>query len=213
MRYVCVTLVGAHKIYSKKLFFEHLLQLNILPQEMWVACTEKIYNDFTSGIEAEIPIANIRGSDDTGDDRIHSTTSAREALRQKIVSSDYEWSLWLDNDILVPPNLVEKFQTLLQKEPNLLIVNAFHPARQDDVKVRHGLGSSFISRELLEAYPFTMARIRGKDLGDDYIWKMVMAQFASRGLPMRSGYYFDVKHLTSDGRIKEFSREIKGQLL
>ena len=114
---------------------------------------------------------------------------------------------------MVPPNLVEKFQILLQRHPDLLIVNAFHPARQDDCKVRHGLGSSFISKEVLEAYPFTMATLRGKNLGDDYIWKMVIQHFGRRGLPILSDYYFDVKHFTKDGRVKEFLPEYKRKLL
>jgi len=212
MRYVCVTLVGGHKLYSKELFFKYLLALNNLPNEIWVASTERIFKEFTEKIDSPVPILHIQGSSDTGDDRIHSTTSARETLRQRIVESNYDWSLWLDNDILVPPDLVEKFQTILRRQPDLLMINAFHPARQDDTKVRHGLGSSFISKELLQAYPFTMATIREKDLGDDYIWKMVISQFSNRDLPIYSGYYFNVKHLTSDGRIKEFDEDIKRQL-
>ena len=93
MRYVCVTLVGGHKLYSKELFFKHLLALNNLPNEIWVASTERIFKEFTEKIDSPVPILHIQGSNDTGDDRIHSTTSARETLRQRIIESDYDWSL------------------------------------------------------------------------------------------------------------------------
>jgi len=214
MKYVCVTLVGGHKLYSMPLFFEYIGKLQTLPQEIWVSCTKKIYDECMKAYNLDIPIKHLHGEGDLGDDYIHSTTAAREAIRQEIAQSDYDWALWLDNDMLVPPDMIEKFQLLLQKTPDLLMVNAYHPARQDGIRIRHGLGSSFISKEMMAAYPFMMATIRGKNLGDDYLWKIMMTQFKSIfKFSILSGIYFDVKHLTKDGRIKEFDSEARKQLL
>jgi hypothetical protein len=213
MRYVCVTLVGYRKLYAKHLFFDYILKMNTPPREIWISATRELYDKFTDEYEGTIPLTWVHGEGDIGNQRIPSTTAAREALRQKILNSDYDWSLWLDNDMLVPPDMVEKFQILLRMRPDLLMVNAFHPGRKKS-DVRHGLGSSFISKEMLGAYPFTMARLRGKDLGDDYFWKVLMREFVHIfNFPILSDFYFEMKHLADNGEIREFTEKDKKKLL
>ena len=181
MDYPILTLVGGHKLYSMELFFKYILELNIQPKEIVISCTPEIFGECILAYSKfdcdKPPLKWVHGLEDKGDDMIYSTTSAREALRQYFLSKTYEWSLWLDNDMLVPSNMIDKFQRLLEMDPELLYVNAFHPARQQEGKLRHGLGSSFIHRKVMMIHPFTYGILDGKYLGEDYLWKMIVNAF------------------------------------
>lgn len=212
--YILVTLVGKHKLYSAPLFWKYIEGLNIQPGEILVSSTKEIFNLFMKPYKGRTPVRWVHGEDDTGNDQIESTTSAREKLRQEILETPYVWSAWLDNDILVPPDYIEKFQKFLEKYPDAVLVNSFHPARQRNERMRHGLGSSFIHRDVLSAYPFTMATLRGKNLGDDYLWKILMSQFSSIfGFKMPHGAFFNVKHAIEDGSVREFDENDRGDLI
>ena len=215
-KYIAVTLVGGHKLYSMPLFFKYLSRLNIPPQELLISATRTIFDKCMEVYSGEVPVTWIHGKRDLGNDMVVSTTSAREALRTAILERDYEWSLWLDNDILVPPDMIEKFKRLLGKTPDLLWVNAFHPARQkggNQGRLRHGLGSSFIHRTLLEAVPFYCYELRGKFVGDDYPWKLIVSSFVSvYKFKVKYGILFDVRHAVEDGSIHEFTEEQRAKL-
>ena len=117
--------------------------------------------------------------------------------------------------MLVPSNMIEKFQKLLEMEPEIIYVNAFHPARQEAGKLRHGLGSSFIHRKVMKIHPFTYGYLEGKYLGDDYLWKMIVNAFFNiyKQFKSRSGILFDVKHLLRNGEIHEFTEKQRRELL
>lgn len=214
--YIAVTLVGGHKLYSMPLFFEYLLNLNTLPEELLISATREIFDKCMEVYTGDIPVTWVHGEGDLGNDRVLSTTAAREALRKVILERGYEWSMWLDNDILVPPDMMGKFKQLLKKKPDLLWVNAFHPARQEGGntgRMRHGLGSSFIHRELLEAIPFYCYTLRNKFLGDDYPWKVIAGSFSRvYKFETLAGVYFNVKHAVEDGTIHEFTEEQRAKI-
>lgn len=219
MKYTLVTLIGGHKLYSMPLFWEYVEKLNTQPVEILVSCTKKVYEKAIKSYHGDGPVRHIHGEGDLADDHIHSTTAAREALRLELIKLPHEWSLWLDNDILVPPEMVEQFCQLLEDDPLLLWVNAFHPARQKKLYARggerHGLGSSFIHRELLEAVPFIHYRLRGKNLGDDYLWKIIAGHFLSnfkKEMHGTSGKLFNVKHAVEDGGIHVYDEETEREI-
>lgn len=219
MKYTLVTLIGSHKLYSMPLFWKHIEKLNVQPIEILISCTKEVYTQAIETYHGDTSIRHIHGEGDLADDHIHSTTAAREALRQELIKLPCEWSMWLDNDILVPPEMVEQFLLLLEDDPLLLWVNAFHPARQKDLYARggtrHGLGSSFIHRELLEAVPFIHYRLREKNLGDDYLWKLIVNQFFSifrKEMTGISGKLFDVKHAVEDGGIHVYDEETRAEI-
>ncbi len=202
MKYVLVTLVGGHKLYSMGLFWEYISKLNQPPEEIWVSCTPAIYAECLKEYGLSVPIKHIHGSDDTGDDQIHSTTAAREALRRAIIESDYEWSMWLDNDMLVPEDMVEIADAHLAANPKLDWIHSYHPCREDGGETdRHGLGSCFISRELL-GIPFVMATVNDRKLGDDFLWINWVGLFVRMGkVEVKHGNLFDIKHYREDGEI------------
>ncbi len=210
MEYILVTLIGGHKLYSMELFWEHVQKLKIQPVKILISCTKDIFDKAIESYTGSVKLTWIHGEDDTGDDQIHSTTSAREALRTQLIKESTIWSMWLDNDILVPVDMVGSFKLLLEKNTGLLFVNAFHPARQlggDTGKMRHGLGSSFIHKDLLETVPFVHYKLYNRNLGDDYIWKLITSQFmrAFKGSSI-SGILFNVKHAVEGGSIHEFTK-------
>jgi len=214
MKYIAVTLVGGHKLYSMPLFFEHLLNLNTLPELLLISTTKEIFDKCMEVYTGNVPVVWIHGEEDTGNDMIVSTTSAREALRKAVLERGYEWALWLDNDMLVPPDLWEKFCILRDREPELVLVNSYHPARQDYTDIRHGMATTFTHRDALAGFPFVRAEIRGNHYGDDQIWLHAIRSFRSRkGVKTLTGKFFDVKHMVEDGRIKSFKPEHRDELV
>jgi len=213
-RYCVATLVGRHKIYSTKDFIEHLERVTVQPEVIVVSSIPEIHEIFFR-YQKNIPVVGITGDHDEGRNRIVDTTSARESLRQYIIKNNYEWSLWLDNDILVPSNITEKFLSYLRNNPEVKMVHSYHPARQYGEELRHGIGSSFIHKDLLEAYPFTYAEIKGHYLGDDQIWLLVINQLTSIYYPRSiiRGTLFDLKHKREDGTVASLSDKYRDQLL
>jgi len=212
--YIAVPLVGGHKLYSMPLFFDYLLKLDTSPQELLISTTKEIFDKCMTVYTGSLPVTWIHGEEDLGNDMIASTTSAREALRQGIIKRDYEWALWLDNDMLVPPDLWEKFCILRDREPTLILVNSYHPARQDYTDIRHGMATTFTHRDALAAFPFLRCQIRGENYGDDQIWLSVIKSYRNRRKTKTlSGKFFDVKHMVEDGRIKSFKPEHRNELI
>jgi len=210
MRYVLLTLVGGHKLYSKDKFFKGILELNIPPEEIWISTTESLFSEFTDGYKGNIPIVWIHGEEDLGDDMIRSTTSAREALRQKFVESDYEWSMWLDSDIIVTQDMVEVFLDHLKNNNKLTWVHGYHPWREGEgIRSRHGLGSCFIHRYILSSVPFIRIQLpngnKYRNLGDDYIWIKIVASCEELGwVDAIHGKLWDLGHMKRDGTIVRY---------
>ena len=211
MEYSLVTLVGNRKIYSAPKFWNYIQKLNDPPARIFVSCTEETFKKFSKSYSGLIPLTWLHGNGDMGNSHILSTTAAREVIRKEVIKLPYDWTLWLDSDILVPHDIIEKFEVLLEKNPKLIWVNGYHPARQeggDAGRTRHGLASSFIHRDLLEGVPFFSCTIRGMTTGDDYIWKDIAGCLARPfELTILRGIYFDVGHALKDGSIHEFTSE------
>jgi len=218
MKYIIATLIGNHKTYSIPKFFQRLNELIEQPELLLISTTEEVYKLCPETTN----MRHIQGEDDTGNDTIKSTTSARESIRQHSLNymemnPDVEWVLWLDNDIGVPPNLIERFRLYLEKKPNLVMVNSHHPARQDGEELRHGMACTFTHRDALSAYPFTRASLRGANYGDDQIWLSVigtLGRFTWRNnLESSGGVFFDVTHFVEDGREKNLPPHLRSNLL
>jgi len=220
MKYIVATPVGKQKLYAMKEFIDHLNNLNQLPETLLVSTTPDIFEKCMKFGECKFPVKHVHGSEDNADNMVSSITSAREELRKQSIlwmtqhrALKVEWLLWLDNDILVFPDLIEVFESLLSKYPNLIMANSYHPARQDEVKVRHGISCTFTHRDALMGLPFMMACVRGAHLGDDQIWLNTMHHMKGiRGqsgekLEVLGGIFFDVIHLTEDGKKKRFGEQ------
>jgi hypothetical protein len=203
MKYVILTLVGKHKVYAIPQFLEAIKNLDVLPEKIYVSAIPHIIGQFPMTLNG-VPIIGITGEQDTGSDRIINTTSAREKLRTTFLETDYEWSLWLDNDMLVPSNLVELLSRLLEEHPGTKWAHSYHPARQGTGEmIRHGMGSSFVHRDILEAFPFILAHYQDKWYGDDQIFITIMT-YVDRLYKLnmiRKGLLFPFKHLKANGEI------------
>ena len=216
--YIAVTLVGGHKLYSMPKFFEYMNKLNKYPDVLFISTTEQIYNECIQNKIINFPVKHIQGKNDKGNDQIESTTSAREEIRLQSLlymqdNPEIEWVLWLDNDIGVPSNLIEKANELLQ--PEIVMLNSHHPARQDSVELRHGMACTFTHRDALAGFSFVMASIRGMNYGDDQIWLYVVHALARRDHAKAksiSGVLFDVIHFVEDGREKVLPEHLRSQI-
>jgi len=219
MKYIAATLVGAHKLYCKERFWECIDGLTQQPETFFISTTKEVFDKFTDGKSNRV---HIQGVDDKADDRIRSTTSAREAIR--VHSLEYmekhpnvKWTLWLDNDIGVPMDLIDRFDGVVADKSSLVMAHSYHPARQDGEQLRHGMACTFTHRDVLASYPFTRAHLRGANYGDDQIWLSVMSQlgrFTWRDdYEMIGGTIFDTIHFVEDGREKTLPDHLRGDLV
>ena len=214
MKYNIATLIGRHKTYAIPSFFECITKLNQQPETIFVSTTEEIYKQCP-------PLPNlkhIQGEFDTGDDTIKSTTSAREKIRTSTLQTDEDWLLWLDNDIGVPVDLIERFETILARKPNLVMAHGVHPARQKNEELRHGMACTFTHRDLLSCHPFTRAYLRGANYGDDQIWLSVVGALGrftwrKKDFEFESGVLFDVVHFVEDGSVRVVTEKHRGELV
>lgn len=211
--YSIVTLVGKHKTYCIDLFVEHISKVEPAPKEIVVSSIPEIFELFPGTING-VKVVNITGEYDAGSDRIVNTTSAREALRQHLIKQGYDWSLWLDNDILVPKNIVERAESFLDNNEDVLMIHSYHPARQKNESIRHGMGSCFVNKKLLNLFPFIYIELNGRQWGDDQIWLNVTqrGQISLR-YKVKAGCLFDVAHFIEDGTIRYFEEEQKKEFI
>jgi len=219
MKYIAATLVGAHKLYSKERFWECIDNLTQQPEVFYISTTKDVFDRFTDDKNNRV---HIQGPEDKADDMIRSTTSAREAIRAHSLiymeeHPEVEWTLWLDNDIGVPPDLVEKLESIIVEYPHLVMAHSYHPARQDGEQLRHGMACTFTHRDVLAAYPFTRAYLRGANYGDDQIWLSVigsLGRFTWRDeYKMIGGTIFDIIHFVEDGGEKTLPEHLRGDLV
>jgi len=214
MEYCVLTPIGPQKGYARDLYWNAIDSLKQSPTQIYLYSKRNVHYDWMKGGKRS-NVTWCQEPEETKTRTLQAVTIGREVLRQKYLNDGLtDWALLLDPDIIPRPDIIDKFEEFLKDHPLLVVLRSYHPSRVDSSEIRHGLSCTFAHREALEAYPFTMACIRGVCTGDDLIWMAVMGQLNRRKhVEALAGFYFDVKHAHEDGRIKEFSREHKRKLI
>ncbi|MHA1288233.1 MAG: hypothetical protein ACTSPB_12590, partial [Candidatus Thorarchaeota archaeon] len=117
--YILLSPVGAHKFKYLDSFIKFVRLLKPPPEEI-VLCV-----DLDSGFDRSYE--NVRvlfspeiGASPTTLDRI---CSAREILRNYFIYGSYNYALWLDTDIIPPPELPKILYDIMEKHQTLIVVN------------------------------------------------------------------------------------------
>lgn len=217
MKYVILTPCGFRQMYAIDDFSKSIKRLEEKPESLILSAHPDVQKEWPDRI-GEVPVKKIHHKKDHGKGGDRIVTFAREKLRKEFLKTGIDWSLWLDNDILVPPNIIREFQRI--KERGKLWIHAHHPKRQAEesptTEFRSGISSSFIHRDLLKEIPFFRIDLRDSDLieedgvvfGDDQIWKACAISVDRFHRIRKVGKFFDVGHLNEEGKTIKFKEEV-----
>jgi len=126
---------------------------------------------------------------------------AREILRRKFNSTNIEWALWIDSDIVCPPETPRVLIDIARDENCIMIRNAY-PTRHDPERFWHGTGVLLVHRVGMLSSLFWYPSEIIPHVSEDYVFISVLTNsgwFLCQNFGFkrvqRIGRYVEVKHL------------------
>lgn len=165
--YILLSPLGDTRAYATEEFFKHIGNFIYKPSEI-VVCVEP-------KAEAELDRLSITGLTKLyGDLTLQSSclpriAYAREKLREYFLNTSLDWALWLDSDILAPPELPEKLLQVADEKNSVLICNKY-PGRGEEKW--SGSGCILTHRVACDVGRFMVVSLdagdRRKNISEDY---------------------------------------------
>ena len=136
--YIILTPIAPHKLYSLDRFLKNITLFQPLAKEI-VFCAEpecvgeilkreKILKE--KGIKLVVFTLEPEVLSKTEPTCLERIKYSREHLRYYFISSQFQWALWLDSDIIPEPNIAQVLMDVAQKEKVLAVTNSY-PGRGD----------------------------------------------------------------------------------
>jgi len=167
-KYVVLTPIGAHKLYALEEFFKHIARFNYKPEMVVVAPDPEILYDVLdlSDVLGELTLLVLLAEyPNVYHSHLARITKARETLREWFLKSNYEYALWLDSDILAPPELPEKLLEVALETKAVVVRNGY-PGRSG--VIWHGSACMLTHRYACEVGRFIVTSINGMNISEDY---------------------------------------------
>ena len=211
MRYIVLSPVGDHRKKYLAEFLGAVRKLKPAPEQI-VLCI-----DFDSDIEINAPDVTVKINADIDCYRGHlkRICSAREILRKHFIyhPQNYEWALWIDSDIMVPPETVQTLRQKMDENNCLIVVNKYDGRSNGEGGRRQWCGSGVMltHRHACTASRFWVGNIidqKGveKHLSEDFVFFAIFDQggFLFKMWTDRKGRvcdeYVKVRHLMEKRR-------------
>ena len=188
-QYIILTPIAGHKLYSLNRFIKNIITFQPLPQEM-VFCAEP---ENLSEIFKQEQVLKEKGikltvftlepevlfnSEPTSLERIK---ASREHLRHYFISSQFQWALWLDSDIIPDSNIAQVLLEIAQREKVLAVTNAY-PGREEFPWP--GIAATLTHKAACTLTRFEIGRIfwngKNKNLSEDFCFLAILG--AGEGL-------------------------------
>jgi len=175
MRYIVLSPIGKHRRKTLVKFVESIRAFSIQPEEI-VFCRD--YDDDPIDIEGIKELISPEISVRRGE--LERIASAREILRKYFVyKTDCEFALWIDCDIICPPNLPDVLYDVFCKDRNLVIVNRYR-GRGDKDKMWCGSGVMLTHRNACTMSRFFIGKvdigIKIMNLSEDFMFFSIFDQ-------------------------------------
>ena len=207
MKYILLSPVGQHKRHHLLKFAEAVRNLNPAPEEI-VLCLDADSTPISIpflGLPFEKTIIKTNPAIEYPSGDLQRICSAREILRNHFIyhPKKYEYALWVDSDILLPPNTAEVLRQIMEKENCLVVVNKYQGRNRD---MWCGSGVMLTSRDACTASRFWVGITHDKDgvekhLSEDFVFFAILDQGRTflKGWCGKSGRvcdeYVKVEHL------------------
>jgi len=198
--YIVLTPFGDHKHYALKEFIRSLNKLRPQP-EMKIICADldTKYKDELESYDLVVYYSPEIFSPPSYLERI---CMSREILRKKFIYSNYEWSLWIDSDIIVPPD-TPRILYKIAKDSNCLVVSNGYPGSYGhEHEIWHGSGVMLTNKLACTGSRFWVADFNGKHLSEDFVFLSILDQgsyFIEQYTGRKArivGEFVKVKHLS-----------------
>jgi len=177
MRYIVLSPVGNRKGYIIGSFLEAVRKFDPPPEEI-VLCVSvdapydlKTFGDAVIRFNPEISV---------GDGWLERIASAREILRNYFIYGPYDLALWIDTDIICPPETPKTLYEVMEKEKCLIVVNKVE-GRNMDGRLLCGSGVMLTDKIACTASKFWIGRIMDmegveKHLSEDFVFFAIFDQ-------------------------------------
>ena len=203
-KYIVLSPVGDHKEHVLHEFIEKVKN-QIPPPEDIVLCF-----DIDTQLNPEDYDCIIRYSPELSVHRgfLERICSAREILRNYFIyhPEEYQCALWVDSDIIIPPNTFQTLYDVMEKEQALIVVNKYPGRIPKDKEQRKWCGSGLmlthrIACMISRFYLGKVPRENGKttNLSEDFMF------FAG----IDQGRYFTKEWTGRSGRICDEFLEVE----
>ena len=170
MSYIVLTPVGNHKLYSLDQFLEAVRRFEPKPAEIVLCidldCPRK---DEISKIEDIKVLYNPEIF--VSPSYLERICSAREILRKYFIYSKYEWALWIDSDIICPPETPKVLLKVAEKK-NCILVSNQYPARTTGYW--SGSGCMLTHKLACTLSKFWIGRLGKKNISEDFVFLSIV---------------------------------------
>lgn len=127
--YILLSPLGDTRVYATEEFFKHVGNFIYKPAEIVVCVEPKVESELNRlGITE---ITKLLGNLRLRAGYLPRIAYARERLREYFLNTSLDWALWLDSDILAPPELPEKLLQVADEKNSILICNKY-PGRGEE---------------------------------------------------------------------------------
>lgn len=171
-RYVILTPLGSHKLYSIPEFLNRINGLDFPPDKL-IFCID---SDQQIDILPTSPNITVLKNDigiDTYPSSLIRICGARETLRKYFVkNTTVDHALWIDSDILISNNTIDKIFDIISRE-NPLLLNIGYPGRNGRLWHGGGLMATHKTACTLSRFviPYIISAGKRTNIGsEDYIF-------------------------------------------
>jgi len=203
--YAVLSPIGKHKQHHVQAFFDSIAEFDPLPKLVMI-CTD--FDDPKRDLpHVEIPevlhdkilifystaIEHYGGS-------LWRISHAREILRKKFLSTGIEWALWIDSDIICPPETPKVLLDVAENESCIMVRNSY-PSRVSD-QYWQGTGVLLVHRVGMASSLFWYPDQISPHVSEDYVFISILLESGwllckAFGFKKTSitGRFVDVTHL------------------
>lgn len=174
--YIVLSPVGDHRADYLDEFIEAVKNFNPPPKEI-VLCL-----DLDTKLQINNENVTVKYSPEIGSNpsMLSRICSAREILRNHFIYNKYELALWIDSDIICPPELPETLYDVMEKEQCLIVVNKYQ-GRGEGNNMWCGSGVMLTSKNACTASKFWVGNIyteggEEKHLSEDFVFFAIFDQ-------------------------------------
>lgn len=207
--YALLSPVGGTRLYAVEQFFRHIDRFSHKPAQTIVCVdSETDLEMFRLGITEP---TRLHGNERLRRGYLPRIADAREKLRRYFLKhTNLDWALWVDSDILAPPELPDRLLQIAEKENSILICNQY-PARGEEGKERRnwqGSGCMLTHRIACDIGRFLVTNFdfegRRRNISEDYnFFSLVTGSAPVVGKGGRiSGEFVVVKHWLSKEELR-----------
>ncbi len=223
--YIILTPTYPAKLYCFNRFMKNIMSFRPKPKEV-VFCVEPEMVPKVSKWEKELKKQKIKLVIFTLGPKtlskfpamdIGKLTYSREHLRKYFVSSQYEWALWLDSDIIPDSDVAEVLLKIANSEKSLVVANQYRTRIGN--RIIAGMGCTLTHKIACKFSKFQITSLTGDErnkqrLADDFWFFSMLSNGSFRikewtgwNSQKRTGRFVSIRHIPIKGQVRFLKKD------